>query len=378
VSTRRVFVKESSAALGLIGAALAPVPVIRRRPSSALRVLILGGTGFTGPHHVASAVQRGHQVTVFNRGRRQVDLPEGVEQLRGDRVAGDLNSLKGKKWDVVIDIPTTLPRWVRDAGEVLAQSSDRFIFISTISVYGDPKAPPDEKAPLDQWGRGDDPMAVREFGGALMEKYGALKALAEGEAEKWWPNRTTIVRPGLIVGPRDNIDRFTYWVTRIDRGGEVLVPGTPNDPTQVIDARDLAEWVIRLAETGTTGTFNATGPKSRLSMAELLYGIRAVTSGNTEIRFTWADADFLAAHQVQPFQEMPLWLPPGTAGAAVLETNVAKAVAAGLTYRPLAVTARDTLEWAKTLPPERLAKLRAGIAGDREAQLLAAWHGRKP
>jgi len=240
MSTRRDFVLESTAALGVVGAAFSPIPLIRRRPSSALRILILGGTGSTGPHHVASAVERGHHVAVFNRGRRQVDLPAGVEQLRGDRITGDLASLMGKTWDVVIDIPTALPRWVRDAGEALAKNSDRFIFISTISVYGDPKSPPDETAPLDQWGRTDDPMAIREFTGAQMAKYGALKALAEQEAEKWWPGKTTIVRPGLIVGPRDNIDRFTYWVTRIDRGGEVLAPGTPNDPTQVIDGRDMA------------------------------------------------------------------------------------------------------------------------------------------
>jgi len=377
MSSRRDFVLGSTAALGVLGARLSPIPLIRRRPSSSLRILILGGTGFTGPHHVVSAVERGHQVTVFNRGRRQVDLPASVEQRRGDRTTGDLKSLEDEKWDVVIDIPTSLPRWVRDAGQVLAKQSDRFIFISTISVYGDPKSPPDETAPLDQWGRPDDPMAIREFTGAQMQKYGALKALAEQEAEKWWPGKTTIVRPGLIVGPRDNIDRFTYWVTRIDRGGEVLAPGTPDDPTQVIDGRDMAAWVIRLAENGTTGIFNATGPRSRLSMSELLYGIRAVTSESNDVRFTWADAEFLAVNKVQPFQEMPLWLPPGTEGAAVLETNVSKAVAAGLTYRPLAVTARDTLDWAKTLPAERLAKLRAGIAAERETQLLGAWHARK-
>src|SRR5262249_19558718 len=150
----------------------------------------------------------------------------------------------------------------------------------------------------DQWGRADDPMAIREFTGAQMAKYGALKALAEQEAERWWPGKTTIVRPGLIVGPRDNIDRFTYWVLRVDRGGEVLAPGTPNDPTQIIDGRDMAAWVIRLAENGTTGIFNATGPRSRLSMSELLYGIRAATSGSNDIRFTWADAEFLAANKV--------------------------------------------------------------------------------
>ncbi|MGE0554785.1 MAG: NAD-dependent epimerase/dehydratase family protein [Gemmatimonadales bacterium] len=373
--TRRTFVRNTSAALGAMGA-FGPLPRGLARSSSKLRVLILGGTGFTGPFHVASAVARGHQVTVFNRGRRQTDLPDGVEQLRGDRATGDLTALRGKRWDVVIDIPTTLPRWVRDAGEVLAEAAERYVFISTISVYGDPAGPPDERTPVEQWKGPGDPLQIREFNGALLEHYGALKALAEREAERWFPGRTVVVRPGLIVGPRDNIDRFTYWVTRIDRGGEVLAPGNPTDPTQVIDARDLAEWVVRMAESGAPGSYNATGPRARLSMAELLYGIRAATSGDNDVRFTWADADFLEANKVSAFQEMPLWLPPKSASGPVLETRIEKAVAAGLSFRPLAVTARDTLEFAKTLPSERLGKLRAGLTPEREAELLAAWHRR--
>lgn len=341
-----------------------------------MRILILGGTGFTGPFQVAYAVQRGHQVTVFNRGKRQTELPAGVEHLRGDRVTGDLGSLKGKRWDVVIDVPTALPRWVRDAGEILAGAADRFVFTSTISVYGDPLGPPDETAPVEEWKKPSDPMAIRQFTAANIEDYGALKALSEREAEKWFPGKTTIIRPGLIVGPRDDIDRFTYWVTRIDRGGEVLCPGNPTDPAQVIDARDLAEWTIRMAESGTPGVFNATGPRARMSIAELLYGIRAATSGDNMIRFTWVGAEFLAAQKVEPWSDMPLWLPPGNPSAPICEIRVGKAIAAGLTYRPLATTARETLEWFKTLPEARRTKLRAGLAPERETEVLAAWHSR--
>ncbi len=208
------------------------------------------------------------------------------------------------------------------------------------------------------------------------EDYGALKALAEREAEKWWPGRTTIIRPGLIVGPRDDFDRFMYWATRVERGGEILAPGAPTDPAQIIDGRDLAEWVIRMAESGTVGTYNATGPKARLSFAELLYGMRAVGSGDNAIRFTWVPAEFLAQHKVEPWSDLPLWMPPGSASQHVLNVRVERAVAAGLRYRPLADTVRDSLAWFRTLPEARQAKLRAGLTPVREEQVLAAWRSR--
>jgi 2'-hydroxyisoflavone reductase len=384
MSTRREFLHASAAGMGALSLAASPLagaprPAGATPPGAAparraLSILILGGTGFIGPYEVRYAVARGHRVTVFNRGRRQADLPDAVEHLTGDRVTGDLAALKGRRWDVVIDNPTTLPRWVRDAGEVLRGNTGQYIFISTISVYGSLRTPPDEASPVARWDRADDPLVHRESSRELMQHYGALKARSEQEAEKWFPGKVTVIRPGLIVGPNDPTDRFTYWPVRIDRGGEVLCPGTPDDPAQVIDARDLSEWTIRMAEQGATGIYNATGPRARLSFAEMLYGIRAATSGDNQVRFTWAPADFLAQHGVRPWSDMPVWFPPGSEMGALAETRIDRAVANGLTFRPLAVTARDTIDWFATLPAERRSNLLAGLRPAREAEVLKAWH----
>jgi len=352
-------------------ASSAPVP---RAPRS-LRILILGGTGFTGPYQIQYALDRGHQVTTFNRGRTNPELFRGkVERLTGDR-NGDLSALEGREWDVVIDNPTTLPRWVRDVGRILQGKTGHYVFISTISVYADTSRPGmDEDSPLLSF-NGDPLEVTQEQLRDNLGLYGPLKAAAEREAEKWFPGRTTIIRPGLIVGPGDQSDRFTYWPVRIARGGEVLAPGNPTDPVQIIDARDLAEWTIRVVEQQAFGVYNATGPAARLSIAEMLYGIRAVTSAN--VRFTWVDADFLASQRVRPWSHMPVWVPftPQTAGFA--DVSIARALARGLTFRPLAVTAKDTLDWFETLPDERKSQLRAGLPAEREAEVLAAWHAHR-
>ncbi len=366
--SRREFVK--FAALAGAGAAGANSVSIPDAPPKALDLLILGGTGFIGPCQVRYAVSRGHKVSVFNRGRRQADLPDSVEHLVGDR-NDNLESLKGRKWDVVIDNPTTLPRWVRDSGQLLADATSLYVFISTISVYADTSKPGmDEDTPLLPY-QGKDAMAEKEITNSL---YGPLKALSEKEVQKWFPGRSAIVRPGLIVGPGDPSDRFTYWPVRIDRGGEVLAPGVPADPVQFIDARDLSEWTIRVAEMRVTGTFNATGPRAQLGMAEMLYGIRAITSGNNDIRFTWADADFLDEQKVSPWMDMPVWVPPRGEEAGFSRVSVSRALAEGLTFRPLAETARDTLAWFKNLPDARRAKMQAGLTAERERAVLAAWH----
>jgi 2'-hydroxyisoflavone reductase len=339
-----------------------------------LNILILGGTGFTGPYQVKYAVARGHKVTVFNRGKTHPGiLPAGIEQLAGDRNTGDLAALKGRKWDVAIDNPTMLPKWVRDAGEVLKDNVNRYIFISTISVYADGLKPgSDETAPLAKY-EGTD--AMKETRDTVIASkfalYGPLKALSEKEAEKWFPGKTCIIRPGLIVGPGDETDRFTYWPVRIERGGEVLAPGNPSDPVQFIDARDLAEWTIRMAEEGATGSYNATGPAHRLMIKGMLDEMKSALGSNAT--FTWAPVDFLEKEKVAPWSDMPVWVPPGEEGG-MSDVSIKRALEHGLTFRPLAETTRDTLAWFKAQPKERQEKMRAGLTKEREAEVLADWH----
>jgi len=342
-----------------------------------LRILILGGTGFIGPHQVRYALARGHKLTLFNRGRRPKEWPAPVEELVGDRNTGDLKALEGREWDVCIDNPTTLPFWVRDAGQVLKGKVKQYVFISTLSVYAGEKDPgQDEAAPLAVY-KGQD--AMKETLDSLKKDveglYGPLKVLSEKESEKWFPGATTVVRPGLIVGPGDETDRFTYWPVRIDRGGEVLAPGDGKDPVQIVDARDLAEWTIRLVEARTLGTFNAMGPAREMTMRAMLEGVR--DGVGSKAAFTWVPADFLDQQKVSAWGDMPAWV-PGTGDTAGfgLRSN-RRAVAAGLTFRPLAATAKDTLAWWKEQPEDRRAKPRAGIAADREAQVLAAWKAKK-
>jgi len=335
-----------------------------------LKILILGGTGFTGPFQVRYAVARGHTVTVFNRGRRQADLPDSVEHLIGDR-NDDLKALEGREWDVVIDNPTTLPNWVRLSGKLLKDACRQYVFISTISVYADnSKVGMDETTPVLEYTGDADPFSL-ELSSA-MRYYGALKALSEREAAYWFPGRATIIRPGLIVGPGDESDRFTYWPVRIDRGGEVLAPNTPNDPTQMIDARDLAEWTIRMVEQGDIGVYNATGPEKPRPIGEMLNGIKSAIGSNAS--FTWVPQDFLQEQKVSAWSDLPVWVPQGPRMAGFMTGSVAAAMAKGLTYRPLEVTARDTLAYHKSRPPERQANMRAGLKAEREAEVLAAWH----
>jgi len=350
-------------------AAAAPGPVARAaRP---LRILILGGTGFTGPFQVQYALARGHKVTLFNRGRRpSPEWPGEVEQLHGDRDTGDLSALRGRTWDVCIDNPTSLPSWVRDAGKVLRGNVGHYLFISTISVYADGSRPGISEDDAVAAYRGRDAMAeTRQSLMADMENlYGPLKALSEAEARTQFGERTTIVRPGYIVGPRDETDRFTYWPLRVAQGGQILVPGDGQDPLQVIDGRDLGEWMIRLAEQGTTGTFNAVGPGYPLTMDAMLYGCQAVTA--TPMTLTHVAPEFLEKNGVQ----LPIWVPRGRGPyAGYGQVSNERAVAAGLTFRPLADTVSDLLQWFATLPAERQATLRAGIDRAREAQLLQGW-----
>jgi 2'-hydroxyisoflavone reductase len=366
--------------LGLLGSNsdIVDAASMTGRAGKSLNILILGGTGFTGPFQVKYALSRGHKVTVFNRGRTHPgELPKEAEQLIGDR-NGKLDALKGRKWDVVIDIPTTLPVWVRDAAQILQGNVDRYIFVSTISVYSDVSKPhSDESAPLLQYKGADAMKETQEtFRANVGGLYGPLKALSEAEAEKWFPGKALIVRPGLIVGPGDESDRFTYWPVRIEKGGEVLAPGKPTDPVQFIDARDLAEWIIRMAEKGTVGTFNATGPKQKLGIGGMLDGIKKAEKSNAT--FTWADAEFLAEQKVRPWGDMPVWIPPrGEDGGGLTSISIDKALAQGLTYRSLADTTHATLAWFHKQSADRQAKLKAGLTAEREATVLAAWHAKQ-
>ena len=367
-TTRRQFIKMSAAIA--FAASTRSISLFAEKSVKPLHILILGGTGFTGPYQVRYALSRGHKVTTFNRGKTHPDeLPPEVEQLVGDR-NGKLDTLKNRKWDVVIDNPTTLPVWVRDAAQILKGNVERYVFISTISVYTESSNGPDENSTLEKY---DGPDPYRETLEAMKasgyKTYGPLKALSEQEAEKWFPGKTLIIRPGLIVGPRDETDRFTYWPVRIDRGGEVLAPGSPNDPVQFIDARDLAEWTIRMVENRETGIYNATGPAMPLTIGGMLEQMKGALKANAKL--TWLGEDFLKQQKVEPWSDMPVWT---GAGSGLARAKIDRALAKGLTFRSLGETARQTLAWFKSLPQNRQSKLRAGLTSEREAEVLAAWH----
>jgi 2'-hydroxyisoflavone reductase len=334
-----------------------------------MRLLILGGTGFIGPHQVRYALTRGHHVTIFNRGRQKEAWPGPVEELLGDR-NGDLKALEGRDWDVCIDNPTSLPIWVRDAARVLKGHTGRYIFISTISVYAANNKPADEAAPLAAY-KGDDPIAETiESLNANPRLYGPLKARSETEARtQYGEAATTIIRPSLIVGPGDHTDRFTYWPVRLARGGEILAPGDGSDPVQLIDARDLAAWTIRVAEQRAAGVFNASGPVPPITMHQMLLEI--AQGVHVDPKIVWAPTSFLKANKVSAWRDMPGWIPGEDETFGFHRRDMSRAIAAGLTYRPLPLTAADTLAWFLTLPSERQAKLRAGVTPEREAELLA-------
>jgi 2'-hydroxyisoflavone reductase len=355
----------SSLALAAIGARAAAQPKVKP-----MRLLILGGTGFIGPHQVRYALSRGHKVTVFNRGRRPDDFPPEVEELVGDRNTGDLRSLEGKTWDACIDNPTTLPFWVRDAGKVLKGKVGHYLFVSTLSAYAGNEQPgQDESAPTAAY-TGADAMAERQP--VKPELYGPLKAASEAEARKQFgADKVAIVRPGLIVGPGDETDRFTYWPVRMARGGEVLAPGDGSDPIQYIDARDLSEWIVRLAEHKTAGTFNAIGPSNPFDTKALLAGVARGVGAKPS--YAWVPASWLEQRQVNGWSDLPLWLPGQGRTAGFHRRTNAAAVKAGLTFRPLETTSADTLAWWNALPAERRAKPKTGLTAEREAALLAEW-----
>ena len=333
-----------------------------------LSILILGGSGFLGTHQVLYALHCGHNVTLFNRGRRPNEWAATVETLTGDRDTGDYRALENRKFDVCIDNSVRVPRWVRDVAGVLTGNIGHYIFISSISVYAESeKIGSDESAAREKY-VGADAMAVTATGLTNNKAtYGALKALCEDEAHKQFQGITTVIRPGLIVGPGDETDRFTYWPVRLARGGKVLVPPLA-DPVQFIDARDLAEWTIRMAESRSFGDFNANGPEVELSTGAMLQDIRAVTGDACE--FVEATAEFLRKHNVNAWSDLPVWISGQGDTAGFHRRSNARAIAAGLTFRPVATTAADTLRWFQAQAATRQATLRAGLDAAREVELL--------
>lgn len=367
-STRRAFLSSVAAAGAALplGARAAPKPATARPK----KLLVLGGTAFLGPHFVRAALQRGHEVTLFNRGRTNPEMFKDLEQLRGDRDKGDLNALKGREWDAVIDTSGYVPGHVTQAASLLKDSVDRYQFISTISVYGSFNERPaviDESAATEVVSQEvvDEVKTIRQVG----RYYGAMKALCEQAAEAEMPGRVSNLRPGLIVGPLDRSDRFTYWPWRIDRGGEVLCPGEPQGHTQFIDARDLAAWMLHCVEQDVTGVYNAVGFGGRTALSEVLGACRCATSNDAQL--TWVDEGFLREHKVRAYAELPLWIPEG--GRRTVRNS--KAMAAGLSFRPIGDTIRDTLAWAKTERGDK--PLRAGMKPAREQELLTKWRRRE-
>jgi nucleoside-diphosphate-sugar epimerase len=327
-----------------------------------VRLLVLGGTVFLGRAVVEAALTGGHAVTTFTRGRTNPDLFPAAERLHGDR-DGDLAPLEGREWDAVVDTSGFVPRVVRQSAYLLHGRVGRYVFVSSVSAYADVRTPPREDAPLAGPPTSED----------VMKDYGALKAACEDVVRDVFGEAATIVRPGLIVGPHDPTGRFTYWPRRIADGGRVLAPGPPEAPVQVIDARDLGAWLVRLAGAGPGGAFNAVGPAEPLTLGGMLDEMRTVIGSDAVL--AWVDGEKLVEAGVEPWSDLPLWL-PGDEHAGMMRAPLDLALAAGLSLRPLAGTVLDTLAWDRSVggvaPAQVDGRYRARtLERDRERELLA-------
>jgi len=322
-----------------------------------MKILIIGGTIFVGRHLVDAALARRRQVTLFNRGEHNADLFPQVEKLHGDRTKS-LEALKDRRWDAVIDTCGYVPRVVRESAAFLKDAVGLYVFISSISVYADFSLPGlNESSPVGT-------LADEGVEEVNNETYGPLKAMCEQAAEEEMPGRTLIIRPGLIVGPHDPSDRFTYWVLRVDRGGLVLAPGPKERAMQIIDARDLAAWIIRMIEKSEKGVYNAVGPERPLSMERFLADCKKVAA--SDARFEWASEEFILANKVH----VPVWAPKSAEG--ISSVNIAKALSKKIHFSPLSQTIAETLLWAKQRPKD--ARLRVEVSPEKEKELLDAWH----
>lgn len=324
-----------------------------------MKILVLGGTIFYGRAFVEAALAKGHEFTLFHRGKHNPGLFPEVETIQGDRNT-DLHLLKGRNFDAVLDTCGYFPRAVRESAMALADSVGHYSFISSISVYADFNTVGiDEDYPV---GTIEDP-TIEEITG---ESYGPLKALCEQAAENAMPGRVLTIRPGLIVGPHDPSDRFTYWVERVAKGGKVLAPQSPDYTVEFSDVRDLAEWNLRMIEANKTGVFNASGPEGKTTIGNLLEVCKTVAGSDAE--FVWLSEAQILANEIAPWMELPLWIPESE-GAGLSRVNCDRAIAEGLTFRAIEDTVRDTLEWVKTLPADR--QRRAGLPQEKEQKALS-------
>lgn len=326
-----------------------------------LKVLILGGTGISGPHLVRELRTVGHQLTLMNRGKRNPGLFKDVETLIGDR-NGPLEVLEGRQWDVVVDNSGYFPAQVRRSTEILKDHVQHYIFVSSISAYADLTPPGIDEdyrlAPL------ADPNATE----ITNDNYGGLKAACEQIVEQTFGERQAVIRPSYIVGPGDSTDRFTYWPVRVARGGEMLAPGTPADPVQFIDVRDLADFMRGCIERKVKGRYNICNPPGTVTMGDVLETSKRVSGSN--VSFAWVSQSFLERHALLESGEIPIWAPTSGKEAGAALVSSARAVAQGLRFRPLDTTIRDTLAWHEQRPAEQTARLRAGLTLKREAELL--------
>jgi 2'-hydroxyisoflavone reductase len=351
--------------IGACVAASAAIPAALATASKTKTILILGGTGFIGPHLTQEALRRGWKVTHFNRGKRSADGVADVETLLGDR-KGQLDTLRGRKWDVVIDDTGYIPKFVKMSADLLAPNVGYCLFISSISAYASFAKPNDERSPTGKLSNPD----IEEV---TNDTYGPMKASCEQYSAEAFKGRISIVRPGYIVGPLDSTDRFTYWPVRASKGGEMLAPGTPRDPIQIIDVRDLAAWMMKLVESRSTGYFNAVSPPGAFTMGDLITASqRAAPKAGATV--TWVPEDFLAAHWKAEELDLPPWSPTKGEMAGASLTSVKPAIKTGLRCRPLQETVRDTLAWFQSLPADRQAKLHAGLDPQKEAATLRDWH----
>lgn len=362
MTSRREFLKRTAAG-ALIAGGLLKIVDIATAATEPMNLLVLGGTGFIGPHLVRYAVSRGHKVTIFTRGRHQADLPSGVVALQGDR-NGQLGALEGKKWDAVVDDSATNPDWVRQSTELLRDSVGAYLFTSSTGVF----------YPYLERGADESTAILYDAPDPKDESatFGVAKARCERQVMQVFGDRGVVVRPTYIVGPGDTSDRFPYWPVRLARGGEVLAPGHRDDPMQIIDVRDLAEFMVRLLEDKRRGIYNVAGPKETLTAREF-YPAAAKAIG-AKVKFTYVDDyDFLVAHKIE--EAIPWALLRGN-DYGMMSVKNAKAIAAGLTFRPLATTVRDTLAWWPTVPQSRRENPRFTIKPEQEATALADWHKR--